>query len=88
MFVREGWITSPNAIEEKRGSLSSEMTVTYLLDGRSTLASVGRGWWVSINPVQDEHTPEEMFSNAPPRHMLALAAAREAGADEATTGSN
>lgn len=72
VWVREGWITSANSHEAPDMPLHEEMTRTYLSDGSSTIACVGRGWWLHTNPTQDENNPIEMFSAAEPRHRLTL----------------
>ncbi|KAJ7803328.1 hypothetical protein B0H14DRAFT_2613430 [Mycena olivaceomarginata] len=69
-FVRAGYITSPTSEEDPGKVLADELMYTYLPSGKSALVLVGRGWWVSHDPVQDEHTPEMMFSDARPTYKI------------------
>ncbi|KAJ7292645.1 hypothetical protein C8J57DRAFT_1549877, partial [Mycena rebaudengoi] len=62
VFVREGYLVSGKSIEGPERPFSDELTTTYLLDSRSTVESVGRGWWVSHNPVEDHLVPETIFT--------------------------
>ncbi|KAL7922620.1 hypothetical protein ACQKWADRAFT_312853 [Trichoderma austrokoningii] len=62
VFVREGDITSRNAEERGARPLGEELMTTYLRTGQSTTELVGRGWWISHNPVQDSLTPEIVFN--------------------------
>lgn len=62
-FVREGDITSENSAEDPDKPLCDELTYTYLEGGANTYKPIGRGWWVSHNPVEDSLTPETTFSD-------------------------
>jgi hypothetical protein len=69
-FVRQGDITSETSNEDPDTPLSVELTYTYLEPDRKTWARVGRGWWVSHNPMEDELTPEMMFINCLTTNLL------------------
>lgn len=68
MFVREGYLAEKSN-EDPDMPLHVEFTKTYL-DGLSTLEHVGRGWWVSHNPVEDELVPESAFTDSRPTYLL------------------
>lgn len=70
VFVRDGNIISADSEENPGTSLSEELTFTYIPGGASTHEPIGRGWWLCYNPVEDEHTPETVFSNARLTHHL------------------
>lgn len=70
VFVRDGDITSADAEDDDAMPLADELTYTYITGGRKTYEEVGRGWWVSHNPVQDEDTPETAFTNRRLTHQL------------------
>ncbi|KIO26489.1 hypothetical protein M407DRAFT_7785 [Tulasnella calospora MUT 4182] len=56
--------------EEPKTPLSDELTQTYLTSGTRTHVRVGRGWWVSYNPVEDQYTPETTYSDARLSHQI------------------
>ncbi|KIO24938.1 hypothetical protein M407DRAFT_8674 [Tulasnella calospora MUT 4182] len=70
VFVRDGDITSANADEDDAMPLADELVYTYITGGAKTYEEVGRGWWVSHNPVQDALTPETAFTNRRLTHQL------------------
>ncbi|KAI6038756.1 hypothetical protein EDC04DRAFT_2569322 [Pisolithus marmoratus] len=57
-------ITSNQSKENLNSDLSSDLTLTYLPDGSSTFEHIGRGWWLSWNPIQDNLTPEVVYNKA------------------------
>lgn len=57
--------------------LSTELTTTYI-EGASTHELLGRGWWLRHNPVQDDLTPESVFSSARLTYQLPV---RQAASD-------
>ncbi|KAK0194719.1 hypothetical protein F5146DRAFT_978197 [Armillaria mellea] len=70
LFVREGDITSAKSIENPTQPLCEELTSTYIEGGRKTWERIGRGWWVSHNPKEDEFTPETTFTDRRPTYQL------------------
>ena len=56
-------ITTDQPIEHGALPLCEEIVYTYLTRGQKILERVGRGWWVSYNPVEDELTPETTFTD-------------------------
>jgi len=64
VLLRAGYITNENSDENLGVPLSKELTYTYIRGGKSTYEPVGRGMWLSYDPVEDEHTPESIFSDA------------------------
>ncbi|EWC46697.1 hypothetical protein DRE_04184 [Drechslerella stenobrocha 248] len=63
-MVRAGDITSPDSAENPGVGLADELTETYIASGAHATELVGRGWWFQYNPVQDDLTPETIFSDA------------------------
>lgn len=62
-------------MENPNKDLSTELTHTYLLarDDQplsSTYEGIGRGLWVDWNPIQDDLTPEEVFTNRRVTYLL------------------
>ncbi|KZT04198.1 uncharacterized protein LAESUDRAFT_751269 [Laetiporus sulphureus 93-53] len=66
VFFRDGDITSEWSEENFGKTLSEELTQTYILGGASTYARIGRGWWLSHQPLEDIYAPESVFSTADP----------------------
>lgn len=62
-FVREGDITAEESIEDPNMPLSDELVFTYIKGGAKTHERIGRGWWVSHDPVEDLLTPETNFTD-------------------------
>jgi len=70
LFVREGYITSPNSIENPNVPLYEELTFTYIRGSRKTWERVGRGWWVAHNPKENGLTPETIFTDGRPTYLI------------------
>ncbi|KAL4074253.1 hypothetical protein V8B97DRAFT_1914313 [Scleroderma yunnanense] len=64
VFVHDGDITRADSEENPGTAFSEELTKTYIQGGASTYEQVGRGWWLLYNPVEDEYTPETVYSCA------------------------
>lgn len=43
--------------------LGTELTETYLENGSHAHELIGRGFWIGCNPVEDDLTPETLFSD-------------------------
>jgi len=70
VFLRAGYITNEDSDGNPGVPLSKELTYTYIQGGKSTYEPVGRGMWLSYNPVEDEYTPETIFSEAQLTYQL------------------
>jgi len=70
VLVRAGIITSDESEENPNGALSSGLTVTYAPGNFQTYEPVGRGWWLTWNPIEDELAPGTVYSNNRPTYML------------------
>ena len=67
--------------------LSKELTNTYIKDKnnevKKTFACVGKGRFLLYNEGKpNEHTPDDMWSHAPPKHQITLEKARDAKEDD------
>ena len=69
-FVREGDITSEDSIKDADMPLCNELVYTYIEGGAKTHERIGRGWWVSHNPLEDHLTPETAFADRCLTHQL------------------
>lgn len=70
LFVRGGDITSAKSIESPDKPLCEEITYTYIEGGLKTWEQVGRGWWVTHNPEEDDLTPETTFTDRRLAYLL------------------